>query len=216
MTFSAAKHDKAAGHFEDFEAKYGSEVTENVLQRICEAAYDEVGGRKHDEKDITIGSIYRHDVINMTFTGTVMMPDGVEYGFVIDDGNWGGTEVKEWGLAEDVGDYEPPKPDPWRLFPKHPVELRADRPGMWKVYLYWRTQDWFKELERSYNYDLHFAPGGKTNSHYTGPDSVAAKRGLKWELQSTVEEFIARPDSDFVGLPTTAELLAAWNAADSA
>ncbi len=216
MTFSAARHDKAGGSLEDFEAVYGSEVTENTLQRICEAAYTECGSRKHDETDITIGSIHRHDAINMTFTGTVMMPDGIEYGFIIDDGNWNGTQVQEWGLAENVGLYEPPKPDPWRLFPKDAFTLRADRPGLWKVYLLWRKESWFSDLERAYNYDLHFAPGGKTTSYYTGGDSVATKRGLVWRVQSEVDAFIARPDSEFQGLPTTEELLAAWNAIDSA
>lgn len=210
MTFNAKKHDMCDGNFEDFALKYGEEVSDDIFQRICEAAYDEVGGRKHSEPHIVIGSIHRHDAINMTFTGTVMMPDGVEYGYVIDDGNWNGTQVREWGFAEDVGDYEPPKPDPWRLFPRKAHFLRCERKGLWNVYLAWRKESWFMGLERSYNYDLYFAPGGLTTSHYTGPDSLAAKRGLVWALQSEVEAFIARPDSDFEGLPTIAEIVQAW------
>lgn len=206
---SAADHDKCGGSFEDFEVKYGIAVASDTLQRVCEAAYTERGYKKHDCPGVTIGSIHGHDAINMTFTGTVLMPDGIEYGFIIEDGNWNGTVVQEWGLAEHVGTYEPPKPNPYRLFPRHAATLRVERPALWAVYLAWRRETWFTDLERGYNYDRHFSPGVVTDGHYTGPSSVATKRGLIWKLESDVEDFIARPDSDFEWLRPVVELAGA-------
>lgn len=208
---SVADSDKAGGQFEDFAKKYGESIADNTLQTVCEAAYAECGRSKHTYEGVTISAIHRHDAINMTFTGSVIMSDGVIYAFVIEDGDWNGTVVHEWCLEEFAEGYEPPQPNPWCLFPRHAFNLRADKPALWKVYLQWRKEAWFTELERAYNYDNHFAPGVMTSSHYTGPSSIASKRGLVWKTQSEVEAFIARPDSDFEGLPTQAELLAAWN-----
>ena len=44
-----------------------------------------------------------------------------------------------------------------------------------RVLAYWRKEQWFKDMEQSYNYDRHFAPGGATETYYR---EKASKKGL--------------------------------------
>lgn len=175
--------------FIDFCAKAGNDVAVSFLEELCDLEWS--SDRKSDR--ITISDSYRHDTCNYTHSGTVTI-DGIEYGFVIDNGNWNGTVVREWGLAEDVGIYEPPKPTIYTFVPTNDT-LKEDRPGLWGVYLAWRKEAWFQDKERGYNYDRHFAPGGKTETYYR---DWASKKGLKIATQGEAEEIINRPKRDLL------------------
>lgn len=158
-------------------------VPEEVLQEICETFYHHlnpvVDGR------VRIDVVHQHDAINYSFSGSIKLEDG-DYGFIIQDGNFNGTVVEEWGKADDVGMYIPPEPsEPMSFVPIDPNLPK----GLQKVYLKWRKEPWFKEKEGGYNYDRHFAPGGKTEEYYK---KWAATRGLKPGLFSEYKAEIAR------------------------
>jgi len=161
--------------FELFVESVGSDVAGDLLTQICEAYWND------DNSDVTITDLHRHDAINVTVSGH-LTHEGREWHFIIDDGNWAGTVVREWGTVDEVGCYEPPPPTIFRLVPLND-NLEAERPQMYKVYLAWKSIDWFKKLESDYNYDRHFAPGSKTESHYR---AKASAKGLKFELQDVV------------------------------
>lgn len=171
--------------------RVGDDVATSFLQELCDMEWH--GDKKSG--DISISSSHRHDMVNFTHSGT-FTHDGVEYGFVIDNGNWNGTVVREWGPADDVAEYEPPKPTYWTFVPSDP-SMKEDRPFMWEVYLAWRKTEWFNEKVRGYNYDKHFAPGGKTETYYR---EWAAKKGMKIETQEYADEMIARPKRDLIPL----------------
>lgn len=177
--------------FTEWCERVGDDVANSFLERLCDMEWN--GCEAVD--GISISSTHRHDAINCTHSGT-FTHGGTEYGFVIDNGNWAGTVVREWGMADDVGLYEPPKPTIWTFVPQNGT-LKEDRPAMWGVYLEWRKSKWFKEKERGYNYDKHFAPGGKTESYYR---DWAATKGLKIETQDHADRIIARPKRDLIPL----------------
>lgn len=156
--------------FVAFSKECGDALAEDILTRVCEAHWSV----DHKRYGVEFRDIHQHDACNHTLSGTIDV-GGVEYGFIIDNGNWAGTVVREWGLADDVGTYDPPKPIIYTLVPKNPL-LRFDAPGLWSVYLAWRGEKWFEEIVRGYNYDRHFAPGGKTEGYWK---AKADQRGLK-------------------------------------
>ncbi len=155
---------------------------ESLLQRICEAHY------ANDEKSegICFDVRHMHDAVNYTINGSVEF-EGKQYRFTIDDGNWNGTVVREWGDEETVGIYEPPPPTLYDMVPSDPY-LKVRRPQMWKAYLLWREEPWFKELIGKYAYDAYFAPGGKTESYWRGK---AAEKGLRIVTHEHAQEVIA-------------------------
>jgi hypothetical protein len=141
-----------------------------ILSRICEAHY--AGGESVNE--VSFDCRHKHDACNYTLNGCVK--DGEEeFRFTIDDGNWNGTVVREWGTEENVGLYEPPPPPMYDMVPIDD-SLEQTRPQMWKVYLMWKKEEWFKEILSSYAYDAHFAPGLKTEQYWRGK---AKAKGLK-------------------------------------
>jgi hypothetical protein len=155
---------------------------EDLLQRVCEAHY----ANDENAEGISFDVRHMHDAVNYTINGSVEF-EGKQYRFTIDDGNWNGTVVREWGDEETVGLYEPPPPTQYDMIPLDP-HLKVKRPHMWKVYLLWRKEEWFKELIRSYTYDSHFAPGGKTETYWR--DRAKAK-GLRIVTKEHAEEEIA-------------------------
>jgi len=146
------------------------EPPHEILETICDMHWSHVKSRD----GITISEVHQHNACNHTISGTATI-DGVEYGFVINSGDWGGTDVCEWGLAENVGLYEPPKPVVYTMVPRD-YTLKTRRPRMWDVYLKWRESPWFNEICRNYNYDRHFMPGHQTETHYR---AKAAERGME-------------------------------------
>lgn len=157
------------------EPTYLTEPTDEALERICNASWGRPDLRKTVD-GVTFLAIYQHNACNHTLSGTIYI-DGVEHGFIIENGDWNGTEVRAWGDPEDVGTAaEPEPPEPLTLLPRD-RSLFSDRPGMWGVYLAWRREAWFSELVRSYAYDRHFQPGGFVEGHYR---TKAEKRGLRF------------------------------------
>jgi hypothetical protein len=152
--------------------------TDDLLERIADAQWNRGG------EGITFRDIHQMNACNHVLSGTIE-DKGVVYGFVIEMGDLVGTEVREWGLAEDVGVYTPPPPpEPATFIPRERM-LWADRPEMFKVYLWWRKQPWFAEKERAYAYDRHFQPGGLVESHYR---DWAAQKGMVIGLLSELPQ----------------------------
>lgn len=179
--------------FTAFCAKAGDDVAISFLEEL---GYLEWSGEMKNDR-IKLSVKHRHDACNYTHSGTVTI-EGVEYGFVIDNGNWNGTVVREWGLAEDVGAYQPPEPTIYTFIPTSGT-LKEDAPGLWGVYLMWRKEAWFKDKERGYNYDRHFHPGGKTENHYR---DWAAKKGMKIATQGEADLIINRSKRDLLPIET--------------
>ena len=154
---------------------YTAAPSDDDIERIIDA-FCQGGTISNKGRDgVVFFDIYQHDAVNHTLSGTIDK-DGLIHGFIIDNGNWGGTEIKSWGDPEDVGSYEPPlPPEPRTFIPTNPF-LHEERPAMFKVYLHWRTQDWFIKKERGYNYDRHFQPGCAVETHYR---DWAATKGMK-------------------------------------
>lgn len=149
--------------------------SDEILEYICDAQWN--GGKG---EGIHFIDIYQHNACNHTLSGTIDV-DGTKYGFIIDNGDLGGTVVREWGLADDVGTYKPEPPgEPLTFVPSGVLNA-----GLLKVYHLWRKEAWFKEKERGYLYDRHFAPGCATEKHYR---EWAAKKGMKIGLLSDVQK----------------------------
>ena len=184
--------------FLDFCAKV-DDTAVAFLEELCDMAWS---SDKKSER-IRISSSHTHDACNHTYSGT-FLHEGVEYGFVIDNGNWNGTVVREWGPADDIGTYEAPRPTIYTFIPINGA-LKEDSAAMWGVYLAWRKTEWFRKMEHDYNYDRHFAPGGKTESHYR---EMAAKRGMKIASQEVADEIINRPKRNLIPAAEIAAALA--------
>lgn len=147
------------------------EPTYEALERIANAQWS---GGKADGVDIH--TVHQFNACNHRLGGTIEI-DGLEYGFVIDSGDWNGTDVIEWGLSDsEVSGYfaEPEAPEPRTFIPEN-RGLFTESPGLFKVYALWRKEAWFTDKVRGYNYDRHFAPGGKTESYYR---DWAASKGM--------------------------------------
>lgn len=145
-----------------------AEPTSDILERICDAHWNGSG------EGVKFLNIHTHNACNHTLTGTIEY-EGEVYGFEIDNGDWGGTVVNQWGDPDDIASYKPPVVEP-RTFVPINDNLRTEKPEMYKIYLLWRKEPWFKEVEGKYNYDRHFQPGGFIENHYR---EWAAKRGMK-------------------------------------
>lgn len=149
-----------------------TEPNEEMLERICDAFCNR--NTEHADPGVKFHNIHEFDVINHRFDGSIDH-EGHTYGFVIQNGNWGGTEVLEWSDdPEDVAMGEIERPEPMTLVPSNP-HLAMENPGLFAVYCQWRRETWFQDKVRGLNYDRHFAPGEATNRHYR---DEAAKKGL--------------------------------------
>lgn len=155
--------------FDAFCALVGDAVATDAMEQIADCLWNRKG-----TEAVTIRDIHQHNACNHTISGTINVA-GVEYGFVVESGDIHGTVVHEWGDAEDVGTFKPEPPVIWTFVPIDPF-LKERRPAMWAVYLAWTKEAWFKEKAAGYNYDRHFAPGGKTENYYR---EWAAKKGMK-------------------------------------
>ena len=155
------------------------DLVEDICERITEAL---IGHYQDYEVDgVRVSDVHQHDACNHTVSGQIDVEIGGEvccFGFVAQSGNWAGFEMQEWGDVDDVGTYEPPAPDPLVAIP----EFGAHK-GIWSRWDHMRRQPWYQEMVRGFNYDRHFAPGGKTAQHYA---AEARKHGLRWCSQSSV------------------------------
>jgi hypothetical protein len=146
--------------------KYGDDVGSDVLERISEAAWSPKDAAIHG---VTILDIHTHNACNHTYSGRITH-DGIEWGFVIDSGDWNGTQVREWGHAENVRSYDPPKPTRYDFVPIDPT------PKALLIHAEWKKTEWFQEKLRGYHYDRHFQPGIQVETHYR---NWAAEKGMK-------------------------------------
>lgn len=149
-----------------------SEPTDEILERLCEAFwnYNQVTSR---EDGITIDDVHRFDVINAVYSGTIDV-DGTVYGYIIQDGNWNGTEVLAWGDPEDTGTYNPGKPDPTIFLPIKPV--RCMHPTEFFDYLKKINSSEYQDQLTAYCYDRYHDPSLSVRQHY---DTWANERGLR-------------------------------------
>ena len=144
-----------------------TEPSFEILESITEA-----GWAGKDSFGVRLSDVYQINACNHVYSGTITH-EGTEYGFVVESGDRNGTMVREWGLSENVGTYEPKPVEPLTFIPKNWATLSPAMKGVYKV---WRKEIWFVEMEKSYNYDRHFQPGCVIESHYK---SLAAKKGLE-------------------------------------
>lgn len=171
--------------------------TEDRLTAILEAGIVilQQSRREGTVDDITFSRIDQHDVINHTFYG-YFQHEGEEVCFSIDNGNNAGTVVNEFGENTDLSPVrevtvyrlKAKKSPSWGPNPDETELAYAERVAAWRkrndmIVERWSREPWFQEMERSYNYDRHFAPGGKIETHYR---EKAEKRGLVFEPE-TVE-----------------------------
>lgn len=166
-------HKQECDSFVAWAARVGDDVATDWLERICDA-FCQVCAKGHGEAHgVRIRDIHQHNACNHTISGS-FVHEREELYFIIDNGDWGGTVVKQFGTIDEVGVYEPPKPTRRTFVPADPL-LEVLRPELYRVYLAWKKQPWFVEQVGKMNYDFHFAPGEVTRKHYT---EWAAKRGL--------------------------------------
>ena len=147
-----------------------SEPSPETLERIINALCDGYG-QPCESGGVCITDVHRTDAINCVMSGIIDI-DGHNFGFVIEDGNYNGTVVLEWGDADEIGAYSPPEREPLTFIPE---VMNMTALGI-KIYLHWREQPWFKEKERAYNYDRFFQPGFKIEDHYR---KWAAAKGMR-------------------------------------
>ena len=147
--------------FQDWCDSASDEIVENLLQMICEGESMEL-----DDLPIKVDIFHTHqlDAVNHVHSGEAAV-SGETWAFVVESGNRSGCVVEEWCHPDDAEGYNPPPPTIYTFVPDDDF-LEQTRPVMYKVYLAWRELDWFKEKERNYNYDKHFAPGWKTEKYY--------------------------------------------------
>ncbi len=172
------------------------EPTDEVLERICDAYWHYARG-DGDTDGVHFRDVHQHNACNHTLSGTIDV-DGIEYGFIIDNGDWNGTQVRAWGAAEDVPTYRHEPGEPLTFIPRNDIMGKVAV----ELYAYWQTQAWFTKLVSDYLYDRHFAPGGKIETHYR---EAAAKRGLEPGLLSSWEERVAQWRAN--GSPERADIL---------
>jgi hypothetical protein len=200
---------KDCPEFLKFCERFGEDAGDEVLTRICNAQWN--GGKG---KGIEFLDVHQHDVCNHTITGTIEH-EGETFGFIIHNGNWNGTEVEAWGDPEDVGYYAPPKPTFYTYAPKKRREDMLS--GLLQVYQLWTKEKWFQDKVRGYNYDRHFAPGGKTESYYR---DWAETKGMRVVTMEEAAEYMKPIDFEAHNAAREArqteiaELVKAWENMD--
>lgn len=159
--------------YADLESRKGEEYAIHMMEEICEAICAEKRGeRRKSDFDICILDVHKHDVINCTANGSITIDD-IEYPFVIEDGNWAGTVVREWG--EETCCFYKPTIYKTVLLPKYKnYDLKkgtiGDRPMTaleFKAYIaYERKDPWLDEMAGKIAYDSFFSPCSKTNKYW--------------------------------------------------
>lgn len=87
-----------AGSFED---DVPAQIQQDVMERVCEAIYAELGGGKNTDADITIINLHKINQLNCEAEGSIMI-DGREHYFHIRDGNNAGTEILNWNSGSGI------------------------------------------------------------------------------------------------------------------
>ncbi len=163
------------------------EPTESELERIFDAFNYECDSctetMEEFVKGVQIIGIYKHNACNYTIIGEIDV-NGILYGFTIENGDWNGTAIRFWGNPEDRPTYIPLEPVRWSFVPINSF-LKTENSQKYEIYLNWRKQEWFKEMERNYNYDRFFQPGYKVEKYYS---DWATSKGMKTGVFEEKEE----------------------------
>lgn len=158
--------------FVEFALRFGDDAADQLLTDICEAFSSSQG--KMQCGNVTFTDIHTHNACNHTLVGFIFY-QGEEFHFIIDNGDWAGTVIQDFGTREDVGDYDPPEPSQFAFVPNDD-DLKTSRPELWEVYLKWKKESWFIEKLQAYHYDRNVQPGIITERHY---QDWAASKGMK-------------------------------------
>lgn len=158
--------------------KFGDAASDEVMTRIADASWS------YDKKREDVQFCQRHQInaCNHIYGGRVLH-EGIWYVFVLESGDRNGTVVMEWGDedADEVSGYfEEPRPTVYKLVPRDDGLVYSS--AMFRAYLAWTKEKWFSEMESGYNYDRHFAPGGKTEQYWR---DKAGTKGLKYVASET-------------------------------
>jgi hypothetical protein len=141
--------------FNEWVDEVGIGVATDFLERVCDGNSSDILGLES----------HMHNSANHTYSG-VFIYKGIEYGFVIDSGDWNGTVVRSWGAGE-VYNYQPPEPVLYTFIPHiKPSDTPEQIKRKWLIHSHWKNEEWFLEKERGYNYDRHFQPGLVTEKYY--------------------------------------------------
>lgn len=151
--------------FQDFEAAHGELAAQELMEIIGESIYGS------PQECVSIADKVTHNACNCTVSGVVRY-GGSQYGFVADNGDWDGLVLREFLVSDKAPVYEVPQPVEYTFV----IKAARPTPLMEKIYAQWKETDWFKEKVRAYNYDRHFAPGIKTETHYR---EWASQKGLR-------------------------------------
>lgn len=116
---------------------------EELINRILDVAYGH-----NSDPDISMIIVEKHNILNITCHGTINI-NGTTYEFLIDDGNWNGTEIRKWGT--DAIEYHPPKTEPSTFAPTGNLDFDSLR-----KYVALRQTDKFRSMESGFNYDRYF------------------------------------------------------------
>ena len=165
--------NKGEEAFVAFCQRFGNEVGNDILTQISDVAW----GGKAD--GVTISDTHQINACNHIHSGTVEHA-GETFSFIIESGDRNGTVIEQWCSPDDAEPFDPPKPTIYTFVPRDGL-LKQDRQAMYDVYLLWTQEQWFQDQVKAYNYDNHFAPGGKTSKHYR---EWAEKKGLKITIKS--------------------------------
>lgn len=145
-----------------FAASVPAHLQDDVMQMMAEA----VGGYGRHES-VTILDSDRMDAINVRAHGIVTV-EGVEYRFIMRDGNNDGTVLEDWD-----GDavFEHHKPTLYALQPERGLIDKATMSGKgafllmkWDAML--ANHRDIADIPRKYAYDRHFQPGIISERHY--------------------------------------------------
>jgi len=147
----------------------GSEVATNAMEEICDA-----GWNKEDTQTVHISDVHQINATNHVISGDIEIGE-MTFAFIVESGDNNGSVVYQWCDPEDAETYIPDLPVIYTFVPLDD-DLKSKNPNMYRAYLKWRGEPWFKEKERNYNYDRHFAPGVKTERYYR---DWASGKGLK-------------------------------------
>jgi hypothetical protein len=162
--------------------------SDDTIFVICMSSWDYLQNQSQPswcDGQVVYSGVEKKDAINITVWGKVLQ-GGVWYAFICNEGDNNGTDIVEWQPA-DMGllEPEPRKPNPMRMV--IPLDELQHPKAAFVVTKFkaMKSAQWFRELERSYNYDLYVQPGIVTTEHYK---TQAAKHGLVWRRYQDIPE----------------------------
>ena len=209
----------------DFDADVPAAVREDILQRSIERAWDLPGA----DPEISFTDMVRHDVLNIEFTGTILI-DGREHAFHIRDGNRNGTEIISWNGVDAISH----EPAPERALVPFRMDVDAALAAAARNAPMALLQRWDQDLDPGTErgailsrlpaaavYDAYFAPGSSAaQAHERRAREFGYEIGCADEARGLRKKLVRatlrlRPaDRDWLEGPASAirETFARWSA----